>query len=495
MTMTKARYGLMIVGLAALAGCRDGDAAQAQTRQDTQQQVQAALGDVPMALDTGTAAALSGAFRGAASRALPAVVNIDVIGQQEQQRLPFNVPGLTPPPNQEELVRGTGSGFIINEDGHILTNNHVVENAERITVRMVSGQEYAAEVVGADPNTDIAVIKITPRAGESLPVSEFGDSDKLNVGDWVLALGNPLGLDFTVTTGIVSAKSRSIGILRNQSNTQLEAFIQTDAAINRGNSGGPLVDLLGRVVGINSAIQSQTGYFSGAGFAIPINLATKVANDLIEFGVVHRPRLGVQIQDVDAADAEVYGLPRVAGAEVNSITPDQPAQDAGMQMGDVIVSVEGEDIRNVAELQARIARFQPGDRVRLGIIRYGTALEKTIRLGEFEQPGQTIARARPRADDEARLGFTVRPLPEEFVRFVPEGGSQFVQIADVDPYGPASRALGQNWVILKINGENIRGVRDVQRIANGLESGDVVSVVYVLPRNGEQPAIANYRIR
>src|SRR5690606_31873336 len=238
------------------------------------------------------------------------------------------------------------------------------EGAERIIVRLADGREFDASVVGADPNTDVAVIRINARQGESFPVSQFGDSDALRVGDWVLALGNPLGLDFTVTAGIVSAKNRSINILQNEMNTQLEAFIQTDAAINRGNSGGPMVDLLGRVVGINTAIESGTGFFAGAGLAIPINLARTVGGDLLESGAVHRPRLGIQFTAVDAADAEVYGLPSVAGAEISTPPADgTPAAEAGIRMGDVIVSIEGEPIRTVAELQARVARMRPGETI------------------------------------------------------------------------------------------------------------------------------------
>src|SRR5690606_25721911 len=255
---------------------------------------------VPIKLDTLTASSLSGAFRSAAATALPAVVQVEVqsrVSAASSRRLPFMIPGM--PQDEMPVQRGTGSGFIIDEQGHVMTNNHVVEGADRIVVRLTDGREYDASIVGTDPNTDVAVIRLEGAEGESFPVSQFGNSDALKVGDWVLALGNPLGLDFTVTAGIVSAKNRSINILQNEMNTQLEAFIQTDAAINRGNSGGPMVDLLGRVVGINTAIESGTGFFAGAGFAIPINLARKVGGDLIEYGVVHRPRLGIQITAVD----------------------------------------------------------------------------------------------------------------------------------------------------------------------------------------------------
>lgn len=498
----KAFYASMIAVVSAAAvGCSGGDPAQAQTSQAAREEVRDALGDVPIRLDTLTASSLSGAFRSAAATALPAVVQVEVqsrVSAASSRRLPFMIPGM--PQDEAPVQRGTGSGFIIDEQGHVMTNNHVVEGADRIVVRLADGREFDASIVGTDPNTDVAVIRLEGGEGESFPVSQFGDSDALKVGDWVLALGNPLGLDFTVTAGIVSAKNRSINILQNEMNTQLEAFIQTDAAINRGNSGGPMVDLLGRVVGINTAIESGTGFFAGAGFAIPINLARKVGGDLIEYGVVHRPRLGIQITAVDAADAEVYGLPSVAGAEISTPPAEgTPAAEAGIRMGDVIVSIEGEPIRTVAELQARVARMRPGETIDVGIIRYGERLTREVRLGEFEQLAAREPRNRPGADQNMILGFRAMPAPPEAAEFVNAGGDRFVAIAEVDPAGPLvgfglripRGAVGP--VILKLNGQDVRTVADVQRIARSVESGDVVSMVIV--GNDGQPTILNYRVR
>lgn len=493
-------YALMIGAVSAVAvGCSGGDPAQAQTSQAVRNEVREALGDVPIRVDTLTASSLSGAFRSAAATALPAVVQVDVQSRMtvSSRRLPFMIPGI--PQDQAPVQRGTGSGFIIDEQGHVMTNNHVIEGAERIIVRLADGREFDASVVGADPNTDVAVIRINARQGESFPVSQFGDSDALRVGDWVLALGNPLGLDFTVTAGIVSAKNRNINILRNDSNTQLEAFIQTDAAINRGNSGGPMVDLLGRVVGINTAIESGTGYFAGAGFAIPINLARKVANDLIEYGVVHRPRLGIQITEVNAADAEVYKLPRVSGAVISTPPePGTPAAEAGLEMGDVIVSINGEEVRTVSELQAKVARMRPGDVVEVGVIRYGSRLTRRVKLGEFEQVTARQARASDEPSAEMRLGFRAMPAPPEAAALAGERGERYVAIGEVDPYGPLGGVfrVGRGDVgpiILKLNGQDVRTVADVQRIARSVKSGDVVSMVYLNP-NG-QPTILNYRVR
>ncbi|HYH80577.1 MAG TPA: trypsin-like peptidase domain-containing protein, partial [Longimicrobium sp.] len=264
------------------------------------------------AVSPGSAASLSTAFRAASQSALTAVVQVRVesAARTVSQQVPPEFRG-TPfeemfgggrmrvPPQQ-----GSGSGFIISADGYVVTNNHVVDQASRVKVVLSDKREYDARVVGRDPDTDVAVLKID---GRGLPVARMGDSDQLETGDWVLALGYPLQLGQTTTAGIVSAKGRSIGIMErgNPNGNPLEHYIQTDAAINPGNSGGPLVDLEGRVVGVNSAIASPTGYYSGYGFAVPINLARRVADDLVKFGVVHRPMMGVQIRDVTTADAEV----------------------------------------------------------------------------------------------------------------------------------------------------------------------------------------------
>src|SRR5680860_434341 len=279
-----------------LAGCGRGDAlAQEGQRTTTRED----LGDVPAVVDTSTTASLSRTFRAAAAKALPSVVTVQVTGQpQAQPQNPFGFPfGDRQPRGEAPPQMATGSGFVITGDGHTMTNNHVVENATNIQIRFADGRIYDnVEVVGRDPNSDVAVLRIVSgRDGPFVPL-EIGNSDRLQVGDWVLALGNPLNLGFTVTAGIVSAKGRSLNIIQRE--TALESFIQTDAAINRGNSGGPLVDLYGRLVGVNTAIFSPTGAFSGNGFAVPSAIAVKVARDIMEYGYVRRPQLGVRISPV-----------------------------------------------------------------------------------------------------------------------------------------------------------------------------------------------------
>jgi serine protease Do len=488
----------IVAAAALIAGwaCDDGPRSAVEIRSfEGTPTVRVSSLEVPIPLDTLTASALSSTFRAAASEALPAVVRVNVTRSADAS--PRGAPFHRQREEQGRRSRGTGSGFIIDPSGHILTNHHVVADAERLSVVLADGRDYPAQIVGTDPNTDVAVIRITGAPDEMWAAAQIGDSDQLTVGDWVLALGNPLDLEFTVTAGIVSAKGRALNILRNDDNTQLEAFIQTDAAINPGNSGGPLVDLLGRVVGINSAIQSETGFFAGAGFAIPINLARKVANDLIRDGVVHRPRLGVVIQDVTAADAEVYGLARITGAEIASVTPGQPAAQAGIRMGDVVVSVNGEPIASVTELQARIARFKPNEKVRLSLVRYGEALEIDVELGEFASAQNSSVRQAPLATGSALLGFGVQPAPRQNSEAVNLDPAKTVAIDSVVSFGPASEAgIVPAMILLQVNGQEIHSVTDFERAGRDLRTGQVVSVVIISPRQpGAAPTIYNYRVR
>ncbi len=498
-----ARVLLFAPLLAAVGACAQDSAVQAQTRQTSLTQVREALGPVPATLDTATAARLSGAFRGAADRALPAVVQVAVTTRATQARgnsrgLPFEIPGFPGLGDGDQTPRegrGTGSGVIFDARGYILTNNHVVANAATVRAVLVDGREYDAKVVGTDPNTDVAVIKIEPRNGEKLQVAPLGNSDALKVGDWVLALGSPLGLDFTVTAGIVSAKSRNINIIDSPNGEALEGFIQTDAAINPGNSGGPLVDLLGQVVGINSAIQSPTGYFAGAGFAIPIDLAKKVAGDLIQYGVVHRPRLGVLVGAIREADAEVYRLPSVAGAQITSVQESSPAEKAGLKMGDVVVSMDGQPVRTATDFMVTLAEKHPGEEVQLGVIRYGKRVDANVKLGEFEAAREKPVAAANRPDPTNLLGFKPRALTSDVARTLrvdPREAHGQIIVGEIDPVGPAYRSVPQGQEIVSINGEEVHSVGDVERIAGKLKPGDTVSIVTKGPIGNQ---ISNYRTR
>jgi serine protease Do len=448
---------------------------------------------VASATDPTTALALSSAFRAASERTLPAVVFIAVEQRRPQARedqiemIPEQFREFFRLPPEGRPRTGTGSGLIMDSRGHILTNAHVVADAARLTVRMLDGREFTATVVGTDVSTDIAVIRIEPRPGEQLPVAPLGDSEEVRVGDWVLALGNPLGLDFTVTAGIVSAKGRQIS-------GNLESFIQTDAVINPGNSGGPLIDLAGRVVGVNSAIFGSDR-FVGYGFAVPINLARRVANDLLEYGHLRRPMLGASIAAVTAVDAEIYNLPEIRGALVAGVTPGGPAAGAGIRPADIVLSLNQMAIRDDTHLITSLAEFRPGQSVTLGILRDGRPQDIAVQLGEFERP-PVAAAAEPAAVEQPEqvLGFTVRDLtPADAQRrgFRGEGG---VIVQQVVPYGATQeRGIRQGAIILAINGQRVSSAQQVRAIAGRVQAGAPLSLLVHDDQFGE--TVVNYRTR
>src|SRR5436309_840190 len=303
---------------------------------------------------------LGDAFASVAEHVKPAVVFIKSERRERvsNRRVPsfddfFNAP------RRPQVEQGSGSGFIVSQDGYIVTNNHVVQGADRVTVRLFDNREFIAKTVGTDPSTDVAVIKIQAAA---LPTVRLGDADSTEIGNWVLAIGNPLGeaFTFTVTAGIVSAKGRLLSGL-NSSRYAIQDFIQTDAAINPGNSGGPLVNVRGEVIGINAAIASETGYNNGYGFAIPVNLARTVMTQLISTGHVERAVMGLQIRPITPEDAEDAKLPEIRGVVVNQFTPpdDSPAKRAGILEGDVITAVDGQPIESIAQLMQRIGFKKP----------------------------------------------------------------------------------------------------------------------------------------
>jgi serine protease Do len=447
---------------------------------------------------------LSEAFVAIAESVTPAVVNISAERTQavrghppipEQFRRFFELPEM---PEGEIPVGGTGTGFIISSDGHIMTNNHVIENATRIRVTLRDRRQFDARVVGRDPTTDVAVIKIET---QGLPVARLGRSESARVGEWVMAIGNPMGLDFTVTSGIVSAKGRPLPILRQSlpgetSGLAIEDFIQTDAAINPGNSGGPLVNLRGEVIGINTAIASGTGTFTGYGFAVPIDLARRVADDLIQYGRSRRPVMGVQIRAVTPEDAEVFRLPRVAGAVVHDFGEPSPAQRAGLQRGDVIVAIDGRQVEQSNELQRVIATRRPGETVTVEVIRYGERRQFQVPLTEAAAP-EVAARTEPaRARGEQRLGIQVQAVTPELARRHGLRTTDGVVITEVQRGSPAARAgLAPGDRIVAVDRQAVRDVAQVQRTIASKRPGEIVSVDVETTR-GEQVtrSILNIRI-
>ncbi|MBI4541933.1 MAG: Do family serine endopeptidase [Gemmatimonadetes bacterium] len=403
---------------------------------------------------------------------------------------------------------GSGSGFIVSQDGYILTNNHVVAGADHVWVKLLDNREFEARVVGRDPNTDVAVIKID---ATRLPAAAFGNSDQTRIGDWVLAIGNPLGFTFTVTAGIVSAKGRTLEGLRDPDQRYtIQDFIQTDAAINPGNSGGPLVNLQGEVVGINSAIASQTGLYSGYGFAIPINLARRVMDDLIATGHVSRAILGISIREITPEDAEYVGLREIRGVVVNEFPAgNSPARSAGIQPGDVIVALNDSAVAHVSQLQQMVGFRRPGEVVRVQVVRQrGERRTFEVRLAAADDDRGEVARAdrgrdKPAAapsEMEGRLGLQVEPLPTELARRARLSEDQRgVLVTDVEEGGPswgriAAPQNGGPEVILWINQERVRSYEDFQRAVRAARRGEVVQL-RVLNLASGQTRIVRIRAR
>lgn len=346
----------------------------------------------------------------------------------------------TPPRKEQSL----GSGFLISEDGYILTNNHVISDAEEIMVRLSDQRVYSGRVVGVDARTDVAVLKI--EADDSLPTVILGDSDQLQVGQWALAIGNPFGLDRTLTVGVISAIGRAgLGI------EDYEDFIQTDASINPGNSGGPLLNVYGEVVGINTAIVA-TG--QGIGFAIPINLARLIAGQLIETGEVTRGWLGVSIQPLTPELADSFGLDRLTGALVNQVLPDSPAEKAGLRQGDIILTLDGKEVRGVRELQLMVASTPVGRQVEVGVLRGGKRVKLQVVIAALEPRTAEAAPPPEGPRDQSRgLGMTVAPADGEGVT-----------VESVDPNSNAAAAGVQPGdIILSVNREEVRSMADFRR--------------------------------
>ena len=281
----------------------------------------------------------------------------------------------------EEVHQGSGSGVIIGNEGYIVTNNHVIEGAEEITVSMNDNRTYIAEVIGTDPSTDLAMLKIS--ADFPLPFIEFGNSDQVGIGDWVLAVGNPFDLTSTVTAGIVSAKARNINLLRARPDRgvfPIESFIQTDAAVNPGNSGGALVNTRGELIGINTAIASRTGSYAGYSFAVPSTIVEKVAQDLMRYGKVQRAYLGIQIEPVTEVIAEQLDMTEIKGCAVTDLVPGSGAAESGLEIGDVVLAIDGQEISDFPELQESVSRFHPGDEVMVRVWRNGEEREILVQL-------------------------------------------------------------------------------------------------------------------
>ena len=469
----------------------------------------------------------SNAFVAIANNVTPAVVSIEVFsaprtGTTTQRGRPPAQQAVPPGmedffrqfdvPQQPRAMRGQGSGFIVTSNGYILTNNHVVTNsdretiADRVTVRMLDHRVFTAKVIGHDRTTDVAVIKIE---GSNFPTVPLGNDASSRIGEWVLAIGNPLGLENTVTAGIISAKGRSLGELMNPNNTNRYAIsdlIQTDAAINPGNSGGPLVNSRGEVIGINSAIASPTGYNAGYGFAIPITLARRVMDEIVKNGRVRVPALGIGIDDVSAEDAAVAGVKDIRGVLVRNFpSDDTPAKRAGLQPGDVIITADGQPVDRVSTLQRIVRNHNPGETIEIEAMRYGQ--RKTFRVtlmeAKTDQEVASVAAPAPASPGgmiHPALGISVAPVSAEIAAqarvSMPVRG---VRVSDVVAGGPADDKLAPNDVITDVlfpaPRRSITTPSDLQQVLGKLKNGDYVSLsVYSLQDREHAPRIVNIQI-
>ena len=436
---------------------------------------------------------LSDAFATVAEAVRPSVVFITSrrTEKESERRVPPGFEQFFPrnPRGGPQIEEGSGSGFIVTPDGYILTNTHVVEGADRVTVELLDHRQFQAKVVGTDPLTDVAVVKIE---ASGLTAAQLGESHRARVGEWVLAVGNPLGdnLTFTVTSGIISAKGRGQLQLPNRLRTSIQDFIQTDAAINPGNSGGPLLNVRGEVIGINSAIASTTGYYSGYGFAIPIDLARQVMTQLISTGKVQRAVLGVEVTDAGAEDASYVGLPEIKGVTVQRFTGDSPARRAGLETGDIIVSIDGAVVEYTAQLQQVVGFRKPGETVKVEVARKG-GQRKTfnVRLVAAEsqtQVAENDAAPEPVKPEKAgtsfeNLGITVEPVTAEWIEQLDLTPTfKGLVVRDVASDGPADGKLTgvdsrSPDIITAVEGQPVRTESDLRAALRG-GSGGVVSL-------------------
>ncbi|GAB2850752.1 trypsin-like peptidase domain-containing protein [Hymenobacter ruber] len=434
-------------------------------------------------------------FVAAAAAVTPAVVHVMTeyaapsVDQRQQQMDPFlrqffgdqleQFHGQQP----QGGGQGSGSGVIIAANGYIVTNNHVIDKASKIEVVLDDKRKFEAELVGADPNTDLAVLKVK---ADNLPFVKYGNSDDVKVGQWVLAVGNPFNLNSTVTAGIISAKGRNIDILRRKDNMGIESFIQTDAVVNPGNSGGALVNLNGDLIGINSAIASHTGSYEGYSFAIPSSLASKVVDDLLKYKVVQRALLGVQIQEVDAKLASEKKLNTLNGVYVQGLTQGSAASQAGLKMGDIITQINGVAVNTSSQLQEQVARFRPGDKIKVSYTRGGTAgLAEAILRNATGTTG--IVREDAIAAAIKYEGATIAAVPaRDLAKLGLEGGAK---ISGIKGSNFRETGMADGFIITRIDKNQVTKPADVKSYLDQARenSGALVEGVYPDGRKAYYP--------
>ncbi len=479
----------LFLAAAYLAGGSGRDRMKGSSPQPPQTEIQRIMNDI------------SGAFEAASDKVSAYVVPIfaeQVVKTQDQSGLPddslrqffgddfFRRFFGTPSQPQSRTVRSLGSGVIVSPDGHILTNNHVVSGAQKLTVMFDDKRTFSAKVLGTDPLTDLALVKID---ASGLPSATLGDSDAVKVGQWVIAVGNPFSLLHTVTHGIISAKGRSsVGL------ATYEDFFQTDAPINPGNSGGALADLDGNVIGINTAISTPTGGNVGLGFAIPINMAKSVMKELLAKGKVVRGYMGVLTQNIDESLARGLGLKDTSGALISEVTPDSPASRGNLKVGDVVVEFNGEKILTSAQLRDAAAKSAPGARVDVVVIRDGKRVTLSLVLGERPEPMAAKASQKPAPERRStgKLGLSLQTLTPDIARQLGYGNDAGVVITDVAAGSAADDAQLQRGDLIKeVNRAPVRNVEEFEAAVKSLKSGDTAAL---LVRRGQDTVFVPIKI-
>ena len=417
-------------------------------------------------------------FVKASEISLPAVVHVKTEYAPKENQLYYYDPFhnfMWNEPQRQRPQLGSGSGVIISGDGYIVTNNHVIKDADKVEVTLYDKRTYSAQVIGRDPSTDIAVLKIDEK---NLPYLLYGNSDDVKVGEWVLAVGNPFNLTSTVTAGIISAKGRNINILDqevSQGNFPVESYIQTDAAVNPGNSGGALVNTSGQLIGINSAIESNTGSYTGYSFAVPVNLAKKVVNDLLEFGKVQRAFLGVSIRDLDSKLIEEKKLSKTKGIYITAVPNGGAAGEAGIQEGDIVLKVGDVEVGNVPELQEQIGHYRPGDKVNVRVVR--NQEEKDFLVTLRGKNGDTKIAKSEKNEVVSLLGANFEEITsKEKERLGIDGG---VKIASLKAGKLLSAGIKEGFIITNIDKKKINSLDDVKAALENKEGGVLIEGVYV----------------
>jgi len=416
---------------------------------------------------TGEASAAPSDFTLAAESAVNAVVHVKTKSMREGSGNPFYDFFFGNPFGESQPVVGYGSGVIISEDGYIVTNNHVIEGSQTVEVILNDKRSFEAQIIGADPSTDIAVLKIKAKG---LHYLLYGNSDNLRLGEWVLAIGNPYNLTSTVTAGIVSAKARSIDILND--NMAIESFIQTDAAVNPGNSGGALVNTQGQLVGINAAIASRTGAYSGYSFAIPVSIVKKVVDDIREFGSVQRAILGVTVTEVTTETAKKYNIDRIEGVIVRGLRENSSAIEAGIEQGDQIIAINSVHIDNPSQLQEQISRYRPNDRITVTLIRNNKERQVSVVLRNPSGGTGMIQKAQPVEVLGAGFGETSSQERKSL------GINNGVKVVQVTTGKFRTAGIREGFIITQINNTLVKSPGDIEKIVNNAAGGVYIEGVY-----------------